>query len=46
MTINFELLKVRKMTSLKLYISVKEKLETSNLDIGKPDSEGSIESSA
>ena len=31
--INFELLKVRKMTSLKIYISpVTEKLETSNLD--------------
>ena len=31
--INFELLKVTKMTHLKIYISpVKEKLETSNLD--------------
>ena len=31
--INFELLKVRKMTSLKIYISpVTEKLETSDLD--------------
>ena len=33
MNINFELLKVSKMTSLKIYISsVMEKLETSNLD--------------
>ena len=33
MTINFELLKVSKMTSLKIYISlVMEKLEISNLD--------------
>ena len=34
MTTNFELLKVRKMTSLKIYISqVMEKLGTSDLDI-------------
>ena len=42
MTINFELLKASKMTSLKIYLSpVLQKLETSNLE-GKPHWKGSI----
>ena len=44
MTINFELLKVSNMTSLKIYISpVMEKLETSIWIAGKPRSKGFIE---
>ena len=43
MTINFKLLNASKMTSLKIYIyPVKEMLETSNLDTGKPHLKGSI----
>ena len=41
--INFELLKVSKMTSLKIYISpVTKKLETSNLEPNKQDWKSSI----
>ena len=47
MTINFDLLKVKKMTSLKIYISqIMEKLEHQIRTSGKPHSKGSIGSSA
>ena len=47
MTINFELLKVREITSLKIYIFlVIDKIETSNLDSMSPHSKGFIEYSA
>ena len=43
MTINFELLKVRKMTSLKIYLSpVMDKLKYQTWTAGKPHSKGSI----
>ena len=47
MTINFELFKVSKVTSLKIYIySVTEKLETSKLVAVKPHSKDSTRYSA
>ena len=43
MTINFELLKDRKMTSLKIYLSpVMDKLKYQTWTAGKPHSKGSI----
>ena len=47
MTINFEMSKVSKMTSLKIYISpATEMQETSNLDTGEPHLKGSTGYSA